>query len=188
MPAFSELILLALSLGTLNSWNNDTSEHAAYSEASAGIDTFEQSTPESRSLYDLMAHFPTDQDISCTEPDARMSYPGKCSQYITCRNYQAHIRSCPPGMSFDESYGHCRLAYEVDCEDMHPASICDPNEEYLDCNCERTCDNFHEIDYCGEECVSGCFCRMGYVRDNTGNCIRPEACENNVFHVLKSKY
>ncbi|KRX92185.1 Serine/threonine-protein phosphatase 5, partial [Trichinella pseudospiralis] len=44
--------------------------------------------------------------------------------------------------------------------------------------CPATCDSIRSENTipCTKECVSGCFCKSGYVRASTGECLAPEAC------------
>ncbi|XP_053686650.1 serine protease inhibitor swm-1-like [Sabethes cyaneus] len=64
---------------------------------------------------------------------------------------------------------------------------CGRHEVFLECGsaCPETCDtiNSDEILICVPMCVSGCFCRKGFVRNAEGQCIRrwkcPTQCGNN---------
>lgn len=52
-------------------------------------------------------------------------------------------------------------------------------EEFNECGtaCEETCGNFGQPVICTQECVPGCFCKKGYVRENkAGCCIPSELC------------
>ncbi|KAL1243849.1 Serine protease [Trichinella spiralis] len=57
---------------------------------------------------------------------------------------------------------------------------CGSNEVFMKCGsaCPATCDSIRSenIIPCTKECVSGCFCKSGYVRASTGECLAPEAC------------
>lgn len=52
------------------------------------------------------------------------------------------------------------------------------NEEYKECGrrCEKTCDNLNSIKSCSVECVSGCFCRPGTVRNQFYQCVPIPEC------------
>ncbi|KAG8539591.1 hypothetical protein GDO81_019690 [Engystomops pustulosus] len=49
-------------------------------------------------------------------------------------------------------------------------------KEYSECNghCQPTCDDFTPV--CPRICVEGCLCKKGTVADNTGKCVKNEAC------------
>lgn len=51
------------------------------------------------------------------------------------------------------------------------------NEEYLACGtaCPATCENYKEVRPCTMQCVSGCFCTKGTVR-NGNKCVGIEEC------------
>ncbi|CAH2044251.1 unnamed protein product, partial [Iphiclides podalirius] len=55
---------------------------------------------------------------------------------------------------------------------------CPSNEEYLLCGsaCPYNCTNPQEPVVCGEECIEGCFCKSGYLRNETGTCVPIEEC------------
>ncbi|XP_077285527.1 zonadhesin-like [Arctopsyche grandis] len=55
-------------------------------------------------------------------------------------------------------------------------SCSNPNEVYSSCGtaCEPTCDNRTPI--CTFQCVSGCFCKDGYIRNNKKQCIPIDTC------------
>uniref|UniRef100_A0A182LUK6 TIL domain-containing protein n=1 Tax=Anopheles culicifacies TaxID=139723 RepID=A0A182LUK6_9DIPT len=66
-------------------------------------------------------------------------------------------------------------------EETAPPVIClDPREIYNECGSacdDRTCDNQRRSDVlCSKQCVEGCYCRNGYVRDKTGKCIPSYRC------------
>ncbi|XP_075980493.1 von Willebrand factor-like isoform X1 [Anticarsia gemmatalis] len=54
---------------------------------------------------------------------------------------------------------------------------CPVNEEYRFCeNCHRSCDNPNPI--CPAQCIRGCFCKDGLLRNEQGKCVKPEECKN----------
>ncbi|XP_013179678.1 PREDICTED: von Willebrand factor [Papilio xuthus] len=55
---------------------------------------------------------------------------------------------------------------------------CPTNEEYLLCgsSCPYNCTNPPEKVVCAQECIEGCFCVAGYLRNETGNCVLAEEC------------
>ncbi|GFT45325.1 zonadhesin [Nephila pilipes] len=57
--------------------------------------------------------------------------------------------------------------------------VCKENEEFKQCGsaCPHTCDSLSRPPTpCTLQCVKGCFCKPGYVRDPTGKCILPNFC------------
>ncbi|XP_052898534.1 salivary glue protein Sgs-3-like [Anopheles moucheti] len=66
-------------------------------------------------------------------------------------------------------------------ETRPPPPVCtDPREIYDECGpaCgDRTCDNQRRSDVqCSKQCLEGCFCRNGYVRDRNRKCIPAYRC------------
>lgn len=51
-------------------------------------------------------------------------------------------------------------------------------EEYQECGsaCPLTCANKDGVQVCTKQCVPGCFCRKGLVRNEDGNCVEPSKC------------
>lgn len=59
-------------------------------------------------------------------------------------------------------------------------------ESYTDCGtaCPKTCDNIGETNmFCTFQCVQGCFCEEGYVRNAQGDCVVVEECPQREFRV-----
>ncbi|XP_053665304.1 salivary glue protein Sgs-3-like [Anopheles marshallii] len=66
-------------------------------------------------------------------------------------------------------------------ETRPPPPVCeDPREIYDECGTacgDRTCDNQRRSNVqCSKQCVEGCFCRNGYVRDKNRKCIPAYRC------------
>ncbi|XP_065092411.1 zonadhesin-like [Ochlerotatus camptorhynchus] len=85
---------------------------------------------------------------------------------------------CDLGVVVEEltATGAC-LAFYI----ASPPACNDLNEEYLECGtaCPKTCQNLDIDDACSDECVSGCFCKEGFVRgSSTGPCIPPSECSS----------
>ncbi|XP_052892692.1 chymotrypsin inhibitor-like [Anopheles moucheti] len=56
---------------------------------------------------------------------------------------------------------------------------CGENESFQRCGsaCERTCSNGEEWDKpCKSPCVDKCFCQEGFLRDDSGKCVRAWRC------------
>ncbi|XP_076686494.1 chymotrypsin-elastase inhibitor ixodidin-like isoform X2 [Andrena cerasifolii] len=58
------------------------------------------------------------------------------------------------------------------------AARCRKNEVYTDCGsaCPATCARPNPGP-CTLQCVQGCFCKPGLVRDSNGKCVPPSECE-----------
>lgn len=68
-------------------------------------------------------------------------------------------------------------------------SVCDRDEEYLKCACHETCKNMQDKHReCNEDnCISGCFCRRGLVRDvATNQCIPKHECPHRKYRFFFS--
>ncbi|KAK9300096.1 hypothetical protein QLX08_007089 [Tetragonisca angustula] len=54
---------------------------------------------------------------------------------------------------------------------------CGLNEEFKSCGtaCEPSCDK-PRADFCTMQCVIGCQCKSGYLRNGKGTCVAPENC------------
>nr|UPQ64758.1 zonadhesin-like protein 2 [Plectrocnemia conspersa] len=94
----------------------------------------------------------------------------------TCDNRNpACTKQCVYGCFCKEGYilnnGVCILI--EDCP-----SECPADEIYMECGtaCPATCENYGKSIMCTFQCVSGCFCKTGLVRDCNGKCIKPENC------------
>lgn len=61
MMSISEFFLLGLSLGTLNNWSKNTNQDPVHPLSQDERSSVFQPETESKSLYDLMAHFPQDK-------------------------------------------------------------------------------------------------------------------------------
>lgn len=57
------------------------------------------------------------------------------------------------------------------------AQECKENEEYLQCGCERTCST---PDPKCLDCKPGCFCKIGFVKDNFSQCILLNFCPQKI--------
>lgn len=55
---------------------------------------------------------------------------------------------------------------------------CGPNGEFMKCGsaCPKTCAN-PEPKMCTMQCIMGCFCKDGFLRNDKGECVHKEQCE-----------
>uniref|UniRef100_A0A6E8WDQ7 TIL domain-containing protein n=1 Tax=Anopheles coluzzii TaxID=1518534 RepID=A0A6E8WDQ7_ANOCL len=71
---------------------------------------------------------------------------------------------------------HCACPYAH----PYPYDVCGPNEEYQTCGtaCPNTCADLNEQQKpCTKQCVQGCFCKPGFVRESKeGKCIPKCEC------------
>uniref|UniRef100_A0A182PIU9 TIL domain-containing protein n=1 Tax=Anopheles epiroticus TaxID=199890 RepID=A0A182PIU9_9DIPT len=75
---------------------------------------------------------------------------------------------------------------EAEEELLPPEIVCeDPREVYNECGSacdDRTCEDLRRNDLqCTKQCVEGCFCRNGYVRDKRDRCIPAYRCGKGLF-------
>lgn len=90
---------------------------------------------------------------------------------------------CKPPLVRNRATGECI------CVGSCPKLCTDPNEEYQKCGtaCPLTCENRFILLLCTDNCVAGCFCKPGFVRDKSNKCIPVGFCdcvtcpENQVF-------
>ncbi|VDP28241.1 unnamed protein product [Soboliphyme baturini] len=96
----------------------------------------------------------------------------------TCENPTGGIcsRECVPGCFCKDGFlrnseGEC--VRENEC--YNP---CGNNEKYTTCGsmCPKTCDK-PTGGPCTRECVPGCFCKDGFVRNKDGYCVKPNECK-----------
>lgn len=61
---------------------------------------------------------------------------------------------------------------------------CPENEEYRFCEtCAKSCENPNPI--CPAQCMRGCFCVEGMLRNDKGLCVKPDECQNCESKTLK---
>ncbi|GFT53006.1 hypothetical protein NPIL_616831 [Nephila pilipes] len=113
--------------------------------------------------------------------DDEQYYECKPNCRNTCSNYNRTDIACPyicepgcfckEGMVEDDD-GECVFPNECDTD------TCGPNEVYQECGsaCPPTCSNRGQNQICTQQCVPGCFCRKGLVRNDQGECVEPKEC------------
>lgn len=60
-----------------------------------------------------------------------------------------------------------------------PPACSKPHESFTDCGtaCPLKCENVNNPPlFCTSNCVVGCFCDEGYVRNSNGDCVLKEEC------------
>ncbi|XP_037877629.1 serine protease inhibitor swm-1 [Bombyx mori] len=72
---------------------------------------------------------------------------------------------------------------------------CPPNEEYLLCGsaCPFNCSSPSGPVVCSDDCVEGCFCKSGFLRNENGTCVGVDQCigeqclnENEVYDICNA--
>lgn len=61
-----------------------------------------------------------------------------------------------------------------------------PHETWGNCSdpsCVRNCENFDNILYCNVPCKAGCVCEKGYLRNDKGDCVKPNKCGKYSSHL-----
>ncbi|KFM77647.1 Zonadhesin, partial [Stegodyphus mimosarum] len=84
---------------------------------------------------------------------------------------------CKKGFYRDDN-GICIPSFQ--CPGDKPTNTCGKHEVYKQCGsaCPPTCANQGRVQSCTQQCISGCFCKDGFVRNSEGQCIKPEECED----------
>lgn len=87
---------------------------------------------------------------------------------------------CETGYVRDDN-GDCILPEQCPAIEttQSPTPTCSKaHETYTECGsaCPLTCDNKDTEIICTMQCVAGCFCEAGYVRDASGECVLPAEC------------
>ncbi|GIY03099.1 hypothetical protein CEXT_538132 [Caerostris extrusa] len=102
----------------------------------------------------------------------------------TCATYNRTNAACPficmPGCFCKEGMvknedGECVPTSECDTS----TETCGKNEEYNECGsaCPDTCSNLGKPQFCTMQCVPGCNCKRGMVRNDKGECVDPQECQ-----------
>ncbi|XP_063800004.1 epidermal growth factor-like protein [Pseudophryne corroboree] len=130
--------------------------------------------------------------------------PKQCPPKRTCTGANEEYRDCPSNCpltceNWDKGIGcskECRLPGKCQCKEGYvrnsrgacvhhkecpPKKSCrDANEEYKACpsKCPPTCENWDQNIVCTKECdlPGKCQCKIGYVRNSEGVCVRPKQC------------
>ncbi|KAG8177858.1 hypothetical protein JTE90_027123 [Oedothorax gibbosus] len=117
--------------------------------------------------------------VVCQENEVFLKCGSPCQD--TCENIGNAVGTCPlpciKGCFCKPGYirgpnGKCILPNQCPL-------VCQGNEVLLSCGspCQRTCTNFGQpVGPCTLPCIKGCFCKPGYVRGPTGDCILPTEC------------
>jgi len=114
-------------------------------------------------------------DGTCKNPNPicpRICVPG-------CACKKGHVRS--------EGNGRCVMAEQCPQVDpipptnfmmLPPVPKCNENEIFRSCGtaCPATCANPHPSPVCTRNCVIGCFCKEGYLRNDLGVCVQAANC------------
>ncbi|XP_053611059.1 serine protease inhibitor swm-1-like [Plodia interpunctella] len=119
--------------------------------------------------------------FNCTDPKGPVTCSDDCVEGCFCK----------AGFLRNEN-GTCVNADQC-IGDKNP--VCGTNEEFLSCGtaCPGTCSNPDPL-VCGLACSMGCFCKSGYVRDETSNsCVTLDKCpaeqcfnQNEVYDICNA--
>lgn len=129
------------------------------------------------------------QQSRCPDPNARWSNCGTaCPQTCQQLTPQMCTRQCIPGCFCNDGFvkessaPNARCVLVSRCGSVQPQPSCsDPNANWQSCGsaCQETCQFRPTI--CTLQCVSGCFCNDGFVRENSSpnaRCVARGACSN----------
>ncbi len=79
-------------------------------------------------------------------------------------------------LRFHDGFSWLNLAIAQD----KVAKKCNTNEVYTTCGtaCPLTCDNYENPpEFCTQQCIIGCVCASGYVKNSDGKCVLPTECK-----------
>lgn len=112
-------------------------------------------------------------DGTCDNPNPpcpRICIPG-------CACKKGHLRTGPNGMCIPQE--QCPKTDAVQMMMMPPVPKCPAHEVFRPCGtaCPATCANPHPSPVCTKNCVIGCFCQEGYLRNANGVCVPAANCD-----------
>ncbi|XP_035915232.1 threonine-rich protein-like isoform X1 [Anopheles stephensi] len=138
--------------------------------------------PTDRPAGEAASEAPPTSSVAITQSPATSesaSQPSPAAEPATQPPTASEAATQPPTTSESTTITEEPTTEEEETEP--PAIVCnDPREIYDECgnSCgDRTCENLRRADVkCSKQCVEGCYCRNGYVRDKLGRCIPAYRC------------
>ncbi|XP_055949174.1 zonadhesin-like isoform X5 [Argiope bruennichi] len=110
---------------------------------------------------------------------------GTCSAYLT-KSYLFCKMACRSGCFcrkglYKTEDGRCVPASQCTAPNSPPENNCGANAEYRTCGsaCPPTCANRGKKLICTQQCVPGCFCKKGFVKNDQGKCVQPTECQES---------
>uniref|UniRef100_A0A182KDG3 TIL domain-containing protein n=1 Tax=Anopheles christyi TaxID=43041 RepID=A0A182KDG3_9DIPT len=109
----------------------------------------------------------------CKSGHVRRTADGPCISINYCPYLMkpAAMFACLIVLIFTLQNVHCACPYAH----PYPTDTCGPNEEFQECGtaCPKTCADLNdEPKFCTKQCVRGCFCKPGFVRESEhGKCV-----------------
>ncbi|XP_077288713.1 zonadhesin-like [Arctopsyche grandis] len=144
--------------------------------------------------------FVRNEGFECVPKIQCVSYPkceGSHEVYSMCKHSACikHVDetkpctfTCTPGCECEKGYVRnenrdCVLASTViDCANVPK---CDrPNQIFSECgntDCQATCGKKHNPrHFCLDECIPGCICSEGFLKNKKGECVPPDKCHSDL--------